>query len=265
MTNTTTTSNATSLPTSLANATREQAENLLAREEVTVAEYNAYAREWNETPRFGPLMRVLPEDKLLSDKALRGIVRVSKGNMKLGGIPSLSLPPIKTCRPDAPCRKECYAMKAWRLYPSVRESYTKNLDSFQADPARYFTAVATWIAKKKPAFFRFNVSGDIPSQRYLDGLTRVARLNPDTTFLVFTKRYEIDFTNIPANLRVVLAAWPGRPMANPHGLPVAYMRDTHAPDARIPSNALACPGSCENCNACWFLADVKRDVVFDKH
>lgn len=35
-------------------------------------------------------------------------LNISEGNSKMDAIPSFSLPPVITCRPDAPCRKECY-------------------------------------------------------------------------------------------------------------------------------------------------------------
>lgn len=37
---------------------------------------------------------------------------ISLNNSKLGDfIPSVNLPPVKTCRPDAPCKGLCYARR----------------------------------------------------------------------------------------------------------------------------------------------------------
>ena len=35
-------------------------------------------------------------------------VTISQSNTKLGMIPTISLPPIITCRKNAPCAKDCY-------------------------------------------------------------------------------------------------------------------------------------------------------------
>ena len=38
-------------------------------------------------------------------------VSISKGNNKMGAIPSVSLPPITTCKHCESCAKDCYAAK----------------------------------------------------------------------------------------------------------------------------------------------------------
>ena len=44
----------------LKNKTREQVETLHNRDRITTRHYNAYAKRWNTTPRFGPLMQLFP-------------------------------------------------------------------------------------------------------------------------------------------------------------------------------------------------------------
>ena len=56
-------------------------------------------------------------------------VSISKGNSKMGSIPSVSLPPCTTCNPNAPCFKKCYAVKIQRLYKTVKTAYENNLDT----------------------------------------------------------------------------------------------------------------------------------------
>ena len=55
-------------------------------------------------------------------------VKISKGNSKLGAIPSVSLPAGKTCRNDCECSNKCYAKKLERLRKTVREAYQHNYD-----------------------------------------------------------------------------------------------------------------------------------------
>ena len=69
-------------------------------------------------------------------------VKISSGNTKLGPtIPNISLPPIETCRHDAPCKKDCYAMKSFNQYPNVRNAWQHNLATYQKNPTQYFNDI----------------------------------------------------------------------------------------------------------------------------
>ena len=108
---------------------------------------------------------------------------------------------------------------------------------------------------------------------YLEMMTRVAENLPDTRFLAFTKKYELidDYINshgsLPRNLIIVLSAWGDFKPANPHDLPVAYIRFKKETTG-IPADARPCPSYCGDCVAtgmsCW---DLKRgeSVVFNEH
>jgi len=92
-------------------------------------------------------------------------------------------------------------------------------------------------------------------------------------FLAFTKKYELidDYINshgsLPENLIIVLSAWGEFKPANPHNLPVAYIRFKKETTG-IPADARPCPSYCGDCVAtgmsCW---DLKRreSVVFNEH
>ena len=116
-------------------------------------------------------------------------ITISKGNSKMGAIPSVSLPACITCNPSAPCFKLCYAAKIERIYKSAKESYQRNLDILKADPGAY------WIQVKAAAmvnrFFRYHVSGDIPNPDYFVQMVKLAKELPNTNFLAFTKQYYI--------------------------------------------------------------------------
>lgn len=47
---------------SLKRKTREQVEHMHNTNKITSRHYNAYAKRWNTTPRFGPLMQLFPEN-----------------------------------------------------------------------------------------------------------------------------------------------------------------------------------------------------------
>ena len=194
-------------------------------------------------------------------------VFISKKNIKLGRIWNVSLPPIATCIPAAPCEELCYAMKAFRQYEGVRNAWERNLALWKDDPREFEASIGQQVgrARKPLKTFRWHVGGDIPDRAYFAMMRRIAGRFKDTKFLVFTKKYDIVSTAlwIPQNLTVVLSGWPGLEMVNPLGLPVAWMQD--GTETRVPDNALECPGHCDKCNLCWQLPHINRHVVFAKH
>lgn len=192
------------------------------------------------------------------------MAKISEGNSKLGKIPNISLVPCKDCPADAPCRKECYAMKAYKMYPLVRKAWGINSDQIREDREQYFNDVAAYLRKKKPAFFRWHVAGDIPDMGYLQSMVTIALAFPETKFLAFTKGHDL-LKNLPhgaANLTLVASMWPNWGK-KPKGYPAAWMQD--GTEKRVPKDALICPGACDGCGMCWNLKNLKKDVVFNKH
>lgn len=149
---------------------------------------------------------------------------ISGGNSKMGSIPSLSLPPIKTCRADAPCTKKCYAARLFKRYKNTALAYERNLQAWKENPNGFeIQVIAAAITTR---FFRWHVSGDIVDSTYFAMMCSVARKCPDTKFLVFTKRWDIVnplHKTIPSNLQIVYSAWPGLEPDNPYSFPIAHI------------------------------------------
>ena len=199
-----------------------------------------------------------------------GMLSISKGNTKMGAIPSVSLPAIKTCRSCA-CNEKCYAHKLERLRPSVRNAYQNNLEVLLNEPDIYWREVEASIMMSR--FFRFHVSGDIPDGEYLEKMVEIAGRNPHCQILCFTKRYEVVNAFIrkhgilPPNLHMIFSGWVGLNMVNPFSLPEAHVRyrdgSTTARD-----DAQPCSGNCSECaltdGGCWNLHNGEQ-VVFDEH
>lgn len=199
-----------------------------------------------------------------------GTVKISQGNSKLGAIPSVSLPSIKTCR-NCACREKCYAQKLERLRPSVKNAYEHNLGVLLGDPTTYWREVEASVMMSR--FFRFHVSGDIPNAAYLENMVAVAERNSHCEILCFTKRYEMvnEFIQkngeLPSNLHMIFSGWVGLEMANPFSLPEAHVRyrdgSTTARDG-----AVECGGNCTECalteGGCWNLQKGQQ-VVFNEH
>lgn len=199
-----------------------------------------------------------------------GQLSISHGNSKLGAIPSVSLPSVKTCRVCA-CQQKCYAKKLERLRPSVAKAYQKNLDVLNHDPDTYWREVEGAIMMSR--YFRFHVSGDIPDEGYFRRMVEMADRNRHCEILCFTKRYELvndalcTGLTIPPNLHLFFSAWPGLPMDNPFSLPEAHVRFRDGSATARP-DAVECGGNCTTCaitgEGCWALKRGQQ-VVFNEH
>jgi len=200
--------------------------------------------------------------------AKKGKTRISKGNIKIGNNTwNINLPPHKTCQKRA-CFKEecCYNFKAWRMFPSVRMAWDSNWNHYNEDKTQFFDDIILSLtrAKNPPKWFRWQAAGEIPDQEYFEGMKRVAVAFPEIKFLVFTKKYDLYFYNIPKNLNIVISAWPGMeiPRRLKRRFPIAWMIDGR--ETRKPKNGFECPGHCPECRACWSLSKGK-DVIFHRH
>lgn len=188
-------------------------------------------------------------------------VKISNGNTKMGRIKSVSLPPVVTCRKDAPCIKKCYARRLMR-YPNVRNAYDNNLSLYKQDSGEYFAQVEH-IARLE-RFFRWHVAGDIPDVEYLANMCYIAIKCEDTQFLCFTKQHEIVNKyigmgfRIPHNLSLIFSEWEGLELNNPHNLPTAKVITQEQADA-MQDKRFLCGGNCEHCVinkvGCWYLLD----------
>jgi hypothetical protein len=155
-------------------------------------------------------------------------------------------------------------MKAYRLYPNTRTAWGGNLELWNKNPGEFIGQLGDYLNANRPSRFRWHVGGDIPDQVYADAMKDTAGWFPETSFLCFTKRYELDFDKTPDNLNFVLSAWPGLELANPLGLPTAWLtEDERAP---LSETHIRCPGHCGECQyKCWGALGNRMSVIFNKH
>jgi hypothetical protein len=192
---------------------------------------------------------------------------ISKGNSKMGAIPSVSLPACITCNPAAPCFSVCYALRLEKRYKNTRSAYAHNLEVLKSAPASYWAQVKA--AATTTRFFRYHVSGDIPNANYFYNMVQLAYDLPGTTFLAFTKQYNIvnDYLNnggrYPANLKIIFSNWGAWKCDNPYNLPVCEVilrGDTPADDWKV------CGGNCTECACrgvgCWQLSDGDTIAIY---
>lgn len=196
-------------------------------------------------------------------------ISISKGNAKMGAIPSVSLPAGITCNPGAPCFKECYARRIAYRYKESKNAYARNLSILQADAGAYWLQVRA--AAMVTRFFRYHVSGDIPNAEYFAEMVKTAEMLPKTNFLAFTKQYKIvnEYLNgggrSPENLKIIFSNWYAWKCDNPHALPVCEV---------IPKNGApgdgwkVCGGNCTACACqgvgCWEVKNGETIAIY-KH
>jgi len=190
------------------------------------------------------------------------MIKLSKGNAKLGGIYNTSVRPILDCKKNVPCRHKCYARKAWRQYPNVRAAWRHNSRAWKEDPIGSAKSVIRQLeGKSNITYFRIHVGGDFMDKQHLDMWKIIAHRLPSIKFLAFTKRYDLNYGFIPQNLKITFSMWPGE--AEPvteYAFNKAWVQNGQ--ESRIPLGAHKCPGSCTSCKHCW---ESDRDVYFKIH
>lgn len=198
-------------------------------------------------------------------------IKISNGNIKMGKIPSVSLPSIVTCRQDCICSKKCYAHKIERLRKTVRQAYQHNYNLLTSNPKTFWREIEAVIMMSR--FFRFHVSGDIPNIEYLKNMIEIAARNTHCEILCFTKRYNFVNTvlnegyTLPDNLHLIMSGWQGLEMVNPFNLAEAHVRYKDG-STTAREDAVVCAGNCTKCaiikGGCWSLKHGQQ-VVFNEH
>ena len=197
-------------------------------------------------------------------------ISISKGNSKMKEISSFSLPAVTTCRPDAPCRKDCYALRLSKLRKNVRNSYERNYKLLQENPESVFAQLKAHIFTVR--FFRFHVSGDFYSYDYFKDVMQLATDCPWCKFIAFTKQYEIanryikEAGKLPENFNLIYSAWGNDwKFPNPYNLPVAQVLFKGQEPLE---NWYTCGGNCQECSCkgvgCWQLKQGET-IYFNKH
>lgn len=223
--------------------------------------------------------KMISEEKALDIKKAFGSVEeynitISTSNSKLGGfIPTINQPPKITCC-ECKCREKCYACKGNFRFANVQMSMQNNLEFYNKYSDLYFNAINDFISNGLTIYkyFRYHSSGDIVNYNYLLKMVELAKNNPITTFLCFTKKF--DFVNryikengeLPQNLTIVFSAWDKTfKVNNPYNLPIAYVDfKKKSENPTLPTDYIECENDCEKCLKCWHLRK-GESVIFKEH
>lgn len=200
-------------------------------------------------------------------------VNISFKSKKLGRIPSVNVPPIITCRENTPCAHLCYARKGVFCYEKVKKAHLQNYLAYHEDNQKFFNDINAVLNDDVIIYkyFRWHMAGDIIDMNYLYGMVKVAKANPKTKFMAFTKKFELvnmylAVNKLPKNLVIVFSAWDKNfEIPNPHKLPVSYIDFKKKKlNPTIPHTSKKCSGDCTTCKICWNLKN-GESVVFKQH
>ena len=135
-----------------------------------------------------------------------------------------SIPPMTTCpHSTAHCRNSCYAVKAWRAYPTVRVARTENLRScyyptFVDDVVAIILYVANTGKNKnrKRIIVRIHESGDFFAEWYVNKWREIARriqaVDTRIVFWFYTKSFEFFIgKDMSENMRPRASVWDDTP------------------------------------------------------
>jgi hypothetical protein len=164
-------------------------------------------------------------------------VSISKGNQKMGNIPQFNtLPgnvPLRKkdgtllCNIHGTCSKycklcstDCYAIRAAIYHNnSCILAWGRNTVLLRNDPHKVHLAINEYCRKNVVKYFRFHSSGELESYKQLLMYVEICKDNPDVTFYIYTKAFDILHTwfcdlekkgeSVPENLVINLSEWHG--------------------------------------------------------
>ena len=193
---------------------------------------------------------------------------------------NVSLVMGRDCGPQAVhCINQCYAVKAFKAYPSVRKSWTGSSQLLRSDPDAYFAAIDKAVGRVRPNLFRIHVSGDFISDDHFRRWANLCGKHRETNFLAFTKSFSYlpdSLDGYPVNFEIVLSLFPSM-VGSPEDIPdrllgqyaIAYAgKRSEYVGSRYERDAMAsidCPNACDTCGICWALTDQQLSVNFPIH
>jgi hypothetical protein len=186
-------------------------------------------------------------------------IKISKGNSKIGNIPNISLVPIKDCGNCSACKTKCYALKAYRQYPGVRNAWNINSEAFRKDPWEATNEVLDFINKHDSKYFRIHVAGDFLNQDHFNAWENLCAIKHDCHFMVNTKMFDLNYAYHSPNMHIRFSMWPGQLIPESY-MPKAWVQD--GSEMRIPADAIECAGNCDKCLVCY---ETNKDVFFHIH
>jgi hypothetical protein len=137
-------------------------------------------------------------------------------------------------------------------YKAVKSTQSKNTELITKwSQAKIVGEIDNFLNKYNPSLFRIHVNGDFLNRKELDSWIQIARLNPATKFLAFTKQIHLfNLISIPENLHIRFSIFFNMPETVKEsildkGFPIAYT------DMNNVFNSKVCSKPCETCQFCY--------------
>ena len=187
------------------------------------------------------------------------VIQVAFGNEKMGDIPSLSLIPVKDCANCIECANFCYALRYYNRYKNTRSAYQRNSRIFRDNPYNGVNQIEIWINKRRtlPEYFRIHVAGDFLGQSHITAYIKLAKKFPTIKFLAFTKRHDLNFSNIPSNIKIIHSFGLNKKIE------VRYKFSAYVVEDTVNVKGFICEGSCIDCKECF--EGKERLIIFKRH
>jgi hypothetical protein len=121
---------------------------------------------------------------------------ISRGNLKLGKLPSFSLPVITTCPGKSPfCEVYCYGLKGMFILPKIKDKNEERLDAtLKAD---FVSRIINEIRSTGAPAFRLHVIGDFYSPEYIVKWIEIANSLQEVVFFGSTRSWRCEFLSKP--------------------------------------------------------------------
>ena len=179
---------------------------------------------------------------------------LSRGNLKLGKLPSFSLPVITTCPgKTAFCDHFCYGLQGMFTLAQIRDLNERRLDaSLKSD---FVSIIVEEMKKTRAPALRLHVIGDFYMPEYIEKWIQIATSLNEVSFFGSTRSWRCDFLI--------------EPLEKLRDLPNVYLKasidatDNLDPFGHgwrvwsIDGKGLPCPHDfkmvedCANCRRCW--------------
>lgn len=117
---------------------------------------------------------------------------ISRGNLKLGKLPSFSLPVMTTCPGKTPfCDHFCYGLKGMFTLEQIKAKNEERLDASLKD--NFVSIIIEEIRKTHAPAFRLHVIGDFYSTDYIKKWIEIATILDKISFFGSTRSWRCDF------------------------------------------------------------------------
>lgn len=200
-------------------------------------------------------------------------IRLQQGNTKTGkNCWTVSLIPILDCVNCTECKYNCYDICNVCFQPAVQNDRARNSAVHKADPERFWNEVDAQIKANYVMELRINIGGDLTNDDF-EYVKVLGEKNPKTKILFFTKNYDginkyLNNNSFPDNVSVLMSAWIGMEMDNPHNLPCSHVLWEDGSTTAPKYGAVYCGGNCSECafkgEGCWNLKHGEH-VIFKAH